>query len=129
MAYQLTWHAYGVYIRYLEVLTFQDLISVQGRLLGDTRYDSLQYEINDFTGVKAHKITMHQAQLIGKMDKAASNYHLKKQHIIVFGNPAYSPYVDKYLEALADSCWETHVFATLDEAQAHLKELGLIVEE
>jgi hypothetical protein len=110
MAYQLTWHAYGVYIRYLEVLSFQDLINVQGKLIGDRRYDSLKYEIDDFTGVEAHHITMHQAQLIGKMDKAASNYNLRKQHIIIFNNPAYSPLVDKYLEALADTSWETHLF-------------------
>ncbi|MBN2523140.1 MAG: hypothetical protein JXB24_07675 [Bacteroidales bacterium] len=128
MAYQLTWHAYGVYIRYLEVLTFQDLIRAQGKLLGDRRYDMIQYEIDDFTAVKTHQITVHEAQLIGKMDKAASIYHQKKQHILVYNQQEYSSLVNKYIEALADTNWEVHVFETLKEAHDHLKKLGIFVE-
>ncbi len=128
MAYQLIWHAHGVYIRFSDILTFQDLIRTQGRLVGDKRYDSLQYELADFTGVKAHQITVHEAQLIGKMDKAASIYHLKKQHIIVFRNQEYSSLINKYLEALTDTNWEIHVFKTMKEAHDHLKKLGIFVE-
>ncbi len=128
MAYNLIWGKKGVYIKYADNLKFPDLLEVQGKLIGDSRYDSIQYEIEDFTDVQAHELSEQEVRLISGMDRAASCYHREKQHILVSDKKEFIPLIELYLKALEGTSWDTHLFTTLDEALAHLKKMGILVE-
>jgi hypothetical protein len=129
MAYKLLWKNKGVYIKYSGKVNFRDLVELQGRLIGDKRYDSILYEIADLTNVEESVINKKEVKAISTLDKAATCYHREKQHIIVSDKEEFLPLIKFYFKTFEGTSWETHLFSTLNEAIDYLRRRGITVTD
>jgi hypothetical protein len=129
MAYKLVWEKNGIYIIYSGKVSFSDLVELQGRLIGDKRYDSILFEIADLTKVDEPEVNKKEVKAISRLDRAATCYHRKKQHIIVSDNKEFLPLIKFYFKTFEGTSWETHLFTTLDEANDHLRQMGILMED
>ncbi|MBN1339154.1 MAG: hypothetical protein JXA03_07515 [Bacteroidales bacterium] len=122
MAYIIFWEENGIYIRHSGIVTYHEIIEIEGRLVGDVRYETSRYEIIDILHVEDFRVSPNEMAAIGSLEKAASRYRREKQIIVLLNNEAYKPVIDKYFEVLSATGWETILLKSLHEARRFIAE-------
>jgi len=116
MSYTITWEEAGVIWRYEGTLTGEELIQSNLDIYGDSRFDSLRYEIVDLRGVTDFQVKPQHMRKIAFLDRAAaqSNSHIKVA--VVTESEAGKEMNDQYTNSAPEPHWQTRTFESYDEA-------------
>jgi hypothetical protein len=122
MAGELIWEDKGILVKHSGTVTDEEVRELNDRMYGDIRFDSINYQIADYTEVTKNLITPQDAKVVGKLDRASSMWTSKKMKLaIVSQDENFFPVVETYFSEFAETEWEGRIFPTLVEAYAWVK--------
>ncbi len=118
MATKVVWIGQnGIYRKFYDTLTVEDVMQENLLVLGDPRSDDLRYLIADFTAVTDSSITTKDAGDISLFDKPAA-FSIKQLKIaFVVSGEAQQALVRLYELNAVDSNWEFEIFETIEAAR------------
>ncbi len=121
MPYSITWMPEGVVIRLSGEITFEENMKFNGELYGDSRFETIKYEIGDYRGVTKFHVSEKETEVIASLEKHSSrwNSHLKVAHVTT--DPKMIDLIMLYEQSMADTMWEFALFSTMEEAEDWVK--------
>lgn len=116
MPYKIIWKPDGVIIRFFGIVSFDENMAANGQLYGDSRFESLRYQIADFSEVTDFQLSEKEASIIAQLDFQSTrwNTHVKAAHVTQ--NKTIIKLIDLYKEQMQETSWEVGLFNTLEEA-------------
>ena len=116
MSYTITWEEAGVIWRYEGQLNGEELIQSNLDIYGDSRFDSLRYQIVDLQGVTDFAVKPQHMRKLAFLDRAAaqSNSHIRVA--VVTNSDLGIEITQQYVKNTNESHWKTRVFDSYEEA-------------
>ena len=115
MAHEIIWEKEGVLIKLSGTVAYDDIIRINDSLYGDMRFDTLKYQISDYTNVTEILLTTFDATVIGHLDKSSARWNSQMIDAVVSQDPAFTPIVNAYFKSLSDTQWKCRLFENLDD--------------
>lgn len=116
MSYTITWEEAGIIWRYEGTLTGEELIQSNLDIYGDSRFDSLRYQIVDLRQVAEFQVNPQHMRKIAFLDKAAANSNPHIRVAVVCENESADKMTSQYLASVTETHWKTKNFENYDEA-------------
>ena len=119
MANKLTWEQNGVYWKYSEKVTGQELLETSTVIYGDPRFSDIRYKLVDFTDVDTVEIDKEDIIRVACQHRAAvlSNPRIKNAIVL---NSKNNKLANKFVDLFKGSSWEVQLFQSVDEANTWL---------
>lgn len=117
MSYENIWENGGVYRRYSNYITGQEIIQSNQEVHGHAQFDSINYVINDLLNVTEHNVSHNEIKRIVAIDKAAAltNPNIKVAIITVI--PTIQELASMYSDLINQTPFSCKVFESIDEAR------------
>ena len=119
MAYKIIWEAKGLLVNFSGTVTEKEVMMVNDLIYGDKRFETITYQIADYTGAVDIQISPRDAQVIGALDKSSSRWNRSRvKNIVVTKDDKFIPIVKTYFREFEGTHWEGRIFDTLEMAYA-----------
>ncbi|MFO7842401.1 MAG: hypothetical protein R6V16_01210 [Bacteroidales bacterium] len=117
MTFSIQWQKNGVFITFRGVVKAQNLIDANNYLLSNADFDSLDYQVFDFSKVKDFKVTTYDMSIIGSMNSSQSVFNKKVKIAFVTSNNYIKEQIEEYKLYMKNTDWEIQIFSNLKEAK------------
>ncbi|GEM_PF-1052117 len=122
MASKLFWEEKGILVKHSGTVTNEEVMKMNGIMYGDRRYESITYQIADYTEVTTNLVTAANAKVIGTLDRTSSVWSSNRmKNVVVTTDEKFIPIVNTYFKEFEKTEWECRIFETLDKAYEWLK--------
>lgn len=118
MPYEIVWETSGVHLIFAGLVTGEQTKEAGNRIYSHADFDSLRYQIFDFTGVEDVKLTVDEMKEMAAIDSVAASTNPRIQLAIVSTSETVMIANAVYAAEYPDLPWETKEFRTLVEARA-----------
>jgi len=116
MSYEIIWERRGVVKRFFGYVTNHELMQAVLDTEGDTRFDELQYVINDFVDCTGCSISSEVVDEISAIDVAAAMTNSAIRIAIVATHPDIISAAKQYASSPSNA-YPTRIFASLADAR------------
>lgn len=116
MASEIIWEKHGVLFRHSGTVTGEEVAKLNDIMYADPRFDSIRYQISDYTQVKKNLVGLSSARIIGTLDKSSASWNHSMLNIVITTDKDFIPVVDAYFKTLEGTGWECRIFTTPEEA-------------
>lgn len=121
MPYTTTWHDRGIVWTYTGTLNGPELLESNFEIFGDERFDDIEYQIADLTGVEKFELTETHMRKIAHLDMAAARSNPKIKVAVVTGSETGVELTRIYQKHVTEkSTWEIGIFESLEDAKTWL---------
>ncbi|HKL08528.1 MAG TPA: hypothetical protein VJ896_07125 [Bacteroidales bacterium] len=117
MTFSIQWQKKGVFITFRGIVKAQNLIDANNYLLSNADFDSLDYQVFDFSKVKDFKVTTYDMSIIGSMNSSQSVFNKKINIAFVTSNNYIKEQIEEYKLYMKKTDWEIQIFSNLKEAK------------
>lgn len=117
MTFTIQWQNKGVFITFRGIVKSQDLMDANNYLLSNADFDSLNYQIFDFSEVEDFKVTPYDMGLIGTMNSAQTIFNQKIKIAFITSDPHTLEQINEYKSHMHKTDWELQTFTNLKEAK------------
>jgi len=116
MSHQNTWEEHGLYRKFNDKISGEEILTSNLSIHGDARFDNIRYVINDFTDVVEFEAAEIDVLKISTIDNVAarSNSYLKIALVATSG--PLLRWIHQYCKQMQDSPLECEVFETVNSA-------------
>ncbi|MGC9375219.1 MAG: hypothetical protein ACP5DQ_09285 [Bacteroidales bacterium] len=121
MTFTIQWQDKGVFITFRGIVKSQDLMDANNYLLSNADFDSLNYQIFDFSEVEDFKVTPYDMSLIGTMNSAQTIFNKKIKVAFITSDPYTLEQINEYKSYMHKTDWELQSFTNLKEAKKWVK--------
>ena len=122
MAYKIIWEEKGFLAKFSGTVDDKEIMEINNSMYGDIRYESITYQIADYTDVTTYLITPSEAKVIGTLDRTSSVWSSKmKKNVVVTTDEKFILIVKTYFKELEGNGWECRIFESLDKAYEWVK--------
>jgi hypothetical protein len=122
MACELIWEEKGVLAKHYGIVSEQEVMETNDEMYGDVRFETITYQISDYTEATNIQITPKDAKIIGTLDKTSSRWTSRKMKIVVVTkDEKFVPIVLTYFREFEGTTWECRIFETLEMAYEWVK--------
>ncbi|QGY43330.1 hypothetical protein GM418_06550 [Maribellus comscasis] len=116
MANEIYWKNSNIIIRFNGTVTADEIMSVNDLIYGDSRFDSMNYQIFDYSKVEKMAMNEIDSEVIGTLDKTASMWNRKLKVAVVSNNDFIDKLTQTYKKTISDTAWEVRSFPSIDDA-------------
>jgi len=125
MACKLIWEEKGVLFSHSGIVTNQEVMEMNNLMYGNPKFDSISYQISDYTLVESNHVTHSGAKVIGTLDNKSTIWNSRFMRIaIVTTDKNFIPIVHLYFGEFSGTNWEGRIFDTLEQAYLWVKSEG-----
>ncbi len=121
MTFNINWDKKGVYVKFRGVVTAQDLIDANNYLISNANFETIHYQIFDFSTIEDFKITSYDISIIGVMDKSQTGFKKEMKVAIVTEDDYVREITTEYDHIMSESNWQTKIFANYESALTWVK--------
>ena len=122
MASKIIWEENGILVKHSGTVTNEEVMEINDIMYGDKRYESITYQIADYTEVTNNLLTAANAKVIGTLDRTSSVWNSKKMRLaVVTTDEKFVPIVKTYFKEFEKTDWEGRIFDTLEMAYDWVK--------
>jgi len=122
MACKIIWEKNGILFKHSGTVTDQEARSMNDIMYGDKRFETIKYQISDYTEVTNNLLTHTDAKIIGTLDRTSSNWTSKRMRIVVVTkDEKFVPIIKTYFKEFVGTLWECKIFETLEMAYEWVK--------
>lgn len=120
MAYQIEWRDGGVFVTLTGDIDIEELNEANGRIHGDERLDSMDYQIWLMSGADLSGISLREIEQPTATDNIAASFKAQVRVALVSHSPHTRELAEHYRResAAMGSPWEIRTFEELEEAEA-----------
>ena len=108
------------------IVTGREINLVNLNIFEDRRFNSISYQLMDFSGVKSLKVTEKEVKDAAFQDMVAAKSNPNIKMAAVAPQDIIRKLAEIYAEYSEPSQWETRIFDTVENANKWLKSLGLV---
>ncbi len=120
IGYKIDFERNGVYIKFSEKLTGNDLIQINKLLYSYDQFETMKYQLWDYTNTKEILITEEEVEIIGVLDKAASRWNNSMLVALVGKSDEFASLIEIYKKEISEIDWTCVMFNELDSARLWL---------
>ena len=122
MASKIIWEENGILVKHSGTVTNEEVMEINDIMYGDKRYESITYQIADYTEVTNNLLTAANAKVIGTLDRTSSVWSSKRMRLaVVTTDEKFVPIVKTYFKEFEKTDWEGRIFDTLEMAYDWVK--------
>lgn len=116
MNFDLKWIDNNVIVAFKGKVDFNDINDANTIIIGDSRFDDLEFEIFDFCNVEKFNLTEKDILMIAALDKSSSIWNKEIKGALVFADKTVYKLAKKYIELMKDTDWTIKIFYNIDDA-------------
>ena len=110
MTFNIKWHKKGVFLKFRGIVNSQDLIDANNYLISNANFETIDYQVFDFSEIDDFQITVYDMAIIGSMDKSQAEFN-KKMKVAVITNDNYvKELTTEYNTFMKRTDWVSRVF-------------------
>lgn len=121
MPYTLKWIGSNVFVTMLGEITFDEIIKCNELIYGDYRFDSMIYQLVDFTKITdfnmSEKFEPSEFQQLIVLEKSATRWNNDVKVAIVSTNDFINSLMEEYANSLKDTGWKCGIFECVQSAK------------
>lgn len=117
MSYEITWEARGVYWKYFGNVSSVEVLKSNEDIYGDERFDTLRYQIADFSNVEAFDADERAIRKVAAMDRIAARSNSQILVALVTDTEHVVQVLKLYEVETANSPWSVGIFRSLEDAR------------
>ena len=117
MTFTIQWQEKGVFITFRGIVKSQDLIDANNYLLSNADFDSLDYQVIDFSDVEDFKATSYDMGIIGSMNNSQTLFNKKIKVAFITSDNYIKEQIKEYNKYMIKTDWEIQIFNNLQEAK------------
>ena len=117
MTFTIQWQEKGVFITFRGIVKSQDLIDANNYLLSNADFDSLDYQVIDFSDVEDFKVTSYDMGIIGSMNNSQTLFNKKMKVAFITSDIYIKEQIKEYNKYMIKTDWEIQIFKNLQEAK------------
>lgn len=117
MAYENIWEKNGVYRKYSNNVTGEDIRQAMEEVHGHRLFDSIHYVINDFLDIKECNLSTTEVVAFAALDRAAALTNPNINIAIVATEKTIQTLATLYGDLISRSPYSSEVFINLEEAR------------
>ena len=117
MTFTIQWQEKGVFITFRGIVKSQDLIDANNYLLSNADFDSLDYQVVDFSDVENFKATSYDMGIIGSMNNSQTLFNKKIKVAFITSDNYIKEQIKEYNKYMIKTDWEIQIFNNLQEAK------------
>jgi hypothetical protein len=117
MTFTIQWQEKGVFITFRGIVKSQDLIDANNYLLSNADFDSLDYQVIDFSDVEDFKATSYDMGIIGSMNNSQTLFNKKMKVAFITSDIYIKEQIKEYNKYMIKTDWEIQIFKNLQEAK------------
>lgn len=122
MACEIIWEEKGILAKHSGTVTEQEVMIMNDTMYGDKRFETITYQISDYTEATNIQITPRDAKVIGTLDRTAAHWNLRRMRIaVITKDEKFVPVVKSYFREFEGTTWECGIFETLEMAYVWVK--------
>ena len=122
MAYTYSWDGSNIAIKLSGEVSFAEIKEANDHIIGDERFDTMEYQIADFTEVTNVSMQEDDVKLMSVFDRSAT-YWNKRIRVAFIGKEDYLINLFMvYIQMMRNTEWECNVFENFGDAEKWCKE-------
>ena len=124
MTFRITWEDKGLHALFGEFLDMADVEAVNKSLLGNIRFDDIEYMVWDLADVAFSSASEEDFNVIAHIDHNVSRHTTRLANIFITDDPKLVRLITLYIEQSQrlNTPWALQIFSTRQEAKAWLAE-------
>lgn len=122
MSFQLDWKGSNVIVTFQGIPDFEEILRANNLIVNDPRFDTMEFQVFDFSSVEKFSITERDAEILAVLDKTSAHWN-RKINVALIGNiinPEVIRLAEKYMDVMSNSGWPVKLFANMGEARKWL---------
>jgi hypothetical protein len=100
----------------MDKVVFQEIYEADNIVYGDSRFDTMKYQLFDFSKVKEFAVSESEVKIIAALDSAAAVWNNNIKLAIVAQDPYTVEMIRIYKDNLAGINWDIHEFEDVADA-------------
>lgn len=116
LRYSISWASHNPIVRFTGLLCYNDVLDANNSIIGDARFDAMEYQIFDHTEITDFIITEAEAEIMSVLDLHSTVWNKKVKVALVFKDDRFLEKIKKYCDLMEYSPWEVRTFYSLQEA-------------
>ena len=116
MTHQLVWEENGLYRKFTDKISGNEVLNSVLKIQSDPRFDKIRYVLNDFTEISDFEVSETDIKRIVSVDNAAALTNANIKIAIVATNEPLLQWIQYYCDRLEKSPYEVKVFSYIDDA-------------
>lgn len=117
----MEWDDSNPIVTFFGDVTFKDIMEANDRIIGDRRFDSMVYQVFDFTHSDHVEFPDGYAKIIARLDSSSSTWNRNVRVATVSPDSKVRDRIEEYNAMMKTSPWKTKTFKAFDEALAWCK--------
>lgn len=98
-------------------VTNDEILAMNDLMYGDPRFETIQYQISDYTQVTENLVNIQGAKVVGSLDRSSARWTSKQMKLVVItSDPEFARIAGFYFEQFRGTEWEGRVFPDLESA-------------
>lgn len=116
MINNICWEGNNVRVAFEGNVFFEDIFQVDGKIIGDSRFDLTKYIVYDLRKVTILNLTKNELAAISTLDISASRWNAKLKLAILGKDKLIIELAENYIIKMNNNNWEVKIFENLDKA-------------
>ncbi len=120
MSYNIIWNNNNVIINFIEKPSVKQVMRINEKIIGDPRFDSMEYQLWDFRYTKEIKrveeIEEDQIKIIATLDMSSMYWNRNIKIALVSKNPYIKKMIIQYSNFMAETSWQCKLFEDMKDA-------------
>lgn len=98
-------------------ISFHDIMQANGLIYGNIKFDRMKFQIFDYSQIKSIDLTYDIAEIIAKLDIAATVWNKKVKVATVTSDKNIRKLIESYNKKMESSFWAAKTFNKIDDAK------------
>ena len=118
MSFKIDWKGSNIIISFTKDFTYKDSYEVNNLIYGDSRFDTMKYQLADFSKIEKAEFTEDEIRIISTLEKSSAIWNNNmKSAIVTSPNVNLSFITEPYFEIMKNTNWEFKIFENRIEAE------------
>ena len=122
MPYSLYWDGNNITMKFYGELKLRDLRDANGMIYADKRFDSMKYQIADFTEADTVRMSHCEVVLVSHLDKTATTWNPSVKVACISPDEKTDRLIEKYITIMEPTSWKCKLFHNFQEAEKWCQE-------
>ncbi len=117
MAHEIFWEENGILVKFSGTVTQEEVHMINDIIYGNIKYDTIKYQIADYSDVTEIVMTTFDAKVIGTLERKSTRWNPDRvRNVVVTRDEWFIPIVNAYFKEQERTAWENRIVETLAQA-------------
>ena len=116
MSFNYKWTDNNIIVEFHGDLILEDINSANNIIYSDARFDTMQYQIADFSDVTSFNLTSENVKMVSVIDRTSTVWNNNIKIACISNNKIITDNIKIYLKIMDATAWSCKIFKSKKEA-------------